>query len=89
MLTTLHNFKTIFRLAKPIKFISFENYSEGNYFRHLLYHTVTNPHCLTLSDTVHGSGTTGSDRDLIQLRLHSTRPITLHALTTQQTALSL
>jgi len=48
MLTPLHNFKTIFKLAKPIKLISFENYSKGNYLRHLLYCTVTNPHYLTL-----------------------------------------
>ena len=89
MLTPLHNFKMIFRLAKPIKLISFENYSEGNYLCHLLYCTVTNPHYLTLSDTVQGLGTTGSDRDLIQLRSHSTCPITSHALTAHQTALSL
>ena len=65
--TTLHNFKTIFRLAEPIKLISFKNYSEGNYFCHLLHRTVTNPHYLTVSGTVQRSGTTGSDRDLIQL----------------------
>jgi hypothetical protein len=89
MLTPLHNSKTIFRLAKPKKWISFEYYSEGKYFCHLLYRTVTNPHYLTLSDTVQGSGTTGSDRGLIQLRSHSTRPITSHALTAHKTALSL
>jgi hypothetical protein len=51
--------------------------------------TVTIPYYLTVSDTVQWSGTTGSDRDLIQLRSHSTRPMTSRALTAHQTALSL